>query len=117
MKIIVTTGDSDSMKFEQNGNRIKLLQKLLEAITGVYNLATGQGILSVQFLNATKGKKNVIVQNVQTLVEGHDYGGMQRVGTELKQKIIDKFVLETDMKKPLLVIVITDQVVRLLNPS
>lgn len=105
------------MLFDQMGYRITLLQKLLNEITGVYNLARERGIPNVEFLNETNGKKNVTTQNVKTVVEGHDYGGTQRVGTELKRKILDRFVLGTNMKKPMLVIVITDRAVRLLNPS
>lgn len=101
------------MVYDQKGARIKTLQKILNAIAEIYNLARDRGILTVRFLNATKGKKNVTVQTVKTVIKGHDYGGVTRIGTELKKKILDKFVLGIEMKKPLLVMVITDGEVRL----
>lgn len=104
--------DSDSMVYDQKGARIKTLQKILNAIADIYNLARKQGILTVRFLNASKGKKNVTAQTVKTVIKGHDYGGVTRIGTELKKKILDKFVLGVDMKKPLLIMVITDGAVR-----
>lgn len=105
------------MIYDQNGYRIKLLQNLLNAIAGVYNLAREQGIHTVRFLNSTKGKKNVTVQTVKNVLEGYEYGGVQRVGTELERKILARSVLGTEMEKPMLVIVITDQSVRPLYPS
>lgn len=101
------------MVYDQKGARIKTLQKILNAIAEIYNLARDRGILTVRFLNASKGKKNVTAQTVKTVIKGHDYGGVTRIGTELKKKILDKFVLGIDMKKPLLVMVITDGAVRL----
>lgn len=106
------TDDSDSMVYDQKGARIVTLQKILNSITGIYNLAREQGIMTVRFLNATKGKRNVTTKTVKTVIKGHDYGGITRIGTELKKKILDKFVLGMEMKKPLLIMVITDGGVR-----
>ncbi|KAL0639094.1 hypothetical protein Q9L58_001777 [Maublancomyces gigas] len=106
--LAILIDDSDSMVYDQKGARIKTLQKILNAIADIYNLAREQGILTVRFLNATKGKKNVTAKTVKTVIKGHDYGGVTRIGTELKKKILDKFVLGVDMKKPLLIMVITD---------
>lgn len=100
------------MVYDQKGARIKTLQKILNAIADIYNLARDRGIMTVRFLNATKGKKNVTAQTVKTVIKGHDYGGVTRIGTELKKKILDKFVLGIEMKKPLLIMVITDGAVR-----
>lgn len=113
----MTTGDSESMVDDQGGQRIKILQRLLNAIASVYNLARERGISTVRFFNALQGKKNITAQTVKTVIKGHQYGGDTRVGTELERKIIDKFVIGIEMKKPLLVIVITDQAVGSLNDS
>lgn len=106
------TDDSDSMVYEEKAIRIKQLQRVLNNFARVYTLARDNGIVSVRFLNAPKGKKNVNTVTVKTCIRGHDYGGVMRVGTELKKKILDKFVLGILMKKPLLIVVITDGGVR-----
>lgn len=105
------------MIYDQGGERIKILQRLLNAIASVYSLARENGILTARFLNAPQGKKNITPRTVKTVMKGHDYAGITRVGTELKRKILDRFVLGVEMKKPLLVIVIADQSVRSLNHS
>jgi hypothetical protein len=103
--------DSDSMKYEENGERIKTLQKTLDNIANVYGLARDQGIITVRFLNAPQGKKNVTVKTVKSVLKNHNYGGVTRIGTELKKKILDRFV-NKDMAKPLLIMIITDGAVR-----
>lgn len=111
-RVLTRTDDSDSMVYDQKGARIETLQKILNSITSIYNLAREQGIMTVRFLNAAKGKRNVTTKTVKTVIKGHDYGGITRIGTELKKKILDKFVLGMEMKKPLLIMVITDGGVR-----
>lgn len=108
----MATDDSDSMVYAQNGERIKTLQEILNNIADIYGLAKDTGISTVRFLNAAKGKKNVTAKTVKTVIKGHDYGGVTRIGTELRKKILDRFVLGKEMKKPLLVLVITDGAVR-----
>lgn len=101
------TDDSDSIVYDQKGIRIKQLQIVMNNFARVYDLARDNGIVSVRFLNTAMGKKNIKRKMVKSCIEGHTYGGVTRVGNELKNKILDKFVSE-DMKKPLLAIVITD---------
>lgn len=105
--LAILIDDSDSMKYEENGERIKTLQRTLENIASVYGLARDQGIMTVRFLNAPQGKKNVTGKTVKTVLKGHNYGGVTRIGTELKKKILDRFITK-DMQKPLLIIIITD---------
>lgn len=100
------------MIYDQGGERIRILQGLLTAIASIYTLARERGVMSARFLNAPKGKKNVTTQTVKTVIEGHDYAGVTRVGTGLKKKILDEYVLGREMKAPLLVIFIGDQPVR-----
>ncbi|KAH0612940.1 uncharacterized protein H6S33_009320 [Morchella sextelata] len=105
--LAILIDDSDSMKYEENGERIKTLQKTLDNIANVYGLARDQGIITVRFLNAPQGKKNVTVKTVKSVLKNHNYGGVTRIGTELKKKILDRFV-NKDMAKPLLIMIITD---------
>lgn len=107
----VAIDDSDSMKYDEGGVRIKTLQKILNNIADVYGLARENGIVTVRFINAPQGKKNVTPKTVRNVIKNHNYGGVTRIGTELKKKIIDKFVSE-NMEKPLLIMVITDGAVR-----
>lgn len=109
--LIIMIDDSDSMKYEENGERIKTVQKTLDNIANVYGLARDQGIITVRFLNAPQGKKNVTVKTVKSVLKNHNYGGVTRIGTELKKKILDRFVTN-DMAKPLLIMIITDGAVR-----
>lgn len=94
---------------DQSGERIKILQSLLNAITSIYTLARERGVMTARFLNAEISKKNVTPQSVGSVISGHIYGGITRVGTELKRKILDKFVVGLVMETPLLVIVIGDR--------
>lgn len=106
--VIPGTGDCESMEYDEDGDRILTLERILNAIASVYGLARDQGILRIRFLNAPKGKKNVTAKTVKTVLRDHDYGGVPKIGTELKRRILDKWVLGVNMPKPLLVIVITD---------
>lgn len=109
--MIVTTGDGDSMVYDDEGRRIDILHRLLDAIARVYDLAREKGILTTRFLNARVGSNDVTAPTVNKMITGHEYGGVVRVGTGLRGKILDKFVLGIEMKKPLLMIVIADQAV------
>lgn len=111
LKILVSTGDGDSMLYDQSGERIHILQRLLDAIASVYSLASESGVMTARFINTAQAKKNITAQTVKSVISGHDYGGITRVGSELKRKIIDNLVSQ-EMKKPLLVIIIGDQAVK-----
>lgn len=104
--------DSDSMKYSQDGEQVEQLQRLLGTIASVYTLAREQGILTVRFLNAPQDKQDVDHETSRSVLRDHEFGGVTRVGTELKNKVLDKFVSKVEMRKPLLVIVITDGPVR-----
>lgn len=92
---------------------VETLQKTLELISLIYGLARDNGIVAVRFFNSRRGKKNVTERNVGTVLKGVNFEGMARVGTELKKKIIDRFVSNEPgrMKKPLLVVTITNGIV------
>lgn len=96
------------METEQEGQRIATLKSTMKEITSVYDLANPKGIRSIKFLNAKKGLQNIKSSNWRKKFEVHDYNGMTRIGTSLQKKILDKFVWESKMIKPLLVMIITD---------
>lgn len=99
------------MEYNEGGGRKKTLKQTLQQIANVYGLARIEGIQSVRFLNTPRGRKNVTSTAVGPTLDNHNYGGVTRIGNELKKKILDKFI-SAEMGRPLLVIVITDGSVR-----
>lgn len=100
------------MDYPENVGRKKTLKKTLEEITKIYDLANATGILSVRFINHKQGKKNVTNKKVEDLFHGRIYTGFTMIGTALEKKVLKKFVLdEPNMKKPLLVMTVTDGMV------
>lgn len=100
------------METEQEGKRKETLKRTMKEITAVYDLANTKGIKSIKFLNTKKGLRNIKSTNWKKKFDAHDYDGMTRIGTSLQKKILDKFVWEEEMIKPLLVMIITDGDVR-----
>jgi hypothetical protein len=107
--------DSRSMQREEGGKRIEALRKTLNLVAKVFMLArpkksqgTEQGINAVRFLNFAKGWTNVVPKATDTIIKQHTFRHWSRIGTELKAKVLDKHVFGKSMKKPLLVITITD---------
>ena len=95
------------MRTAEGGNRIKALESTLLLIAEVYTLARSDGILAIDFLNDSTEEVDVRTDIVVEIISEHSFSGWTRIGTELKQKVLDDFV-KTDMEKPLLVITITD---------
>lgn len=100
------------MKYSRDGEQVEQLQRLLGTIASIYTLARDQGILTVRFMNAPQHKPDVNDKTSRSVLKDHEFGGVTRVGTELKNKVLDEFVSKVEMRKPLLVIVITDGPVR-----
>jgi hypothetical protein len=97
-----------SVKFEDGGTRIKTLIDTLRTVSSVYSLATkGKGISTEQFLNARKSHLNVGPGKMAGLMDQVVFEGVTPIGTKLRDKVLAKHVTK-DMKRPLLVIVITD---------
>lgn len=105
--------DSDAMIYSKDGPHVTTVQKTLGFISSIYGLARDKGIITIRFFNSRTGKRNVTDRTVKTVIKNHDFGGTARIGTELKKKIIDKFVSTEPrkMKKPLLVVTITNGMV------
>ena len=99
--------DSDSMIYEENGKRKETLIRFIDYITEIYSMANESGILAMRFMNCRGGKKNWREKS-QEYLDHHSYGGMARIGTALKRKILDKFVIgNPNQSKPLLVLIAT----------
>jgi hypothetical protein len=105
--------DSDSVINEEGGRRRETLIKYVDNITRIYKLANPKGILAIRFMNRAKGKMNYVAESSEEYLNAHDYGGVTRIGTELKKKILDIFAIgQTNQRKPLLVLVVTDGTVQ-----
>jgi len=93
---------------QDNGERKEALIQLVDHITEIYSMANESGILAMRFMNRAGGKRNWTGESKDYL-DHHSYGGVTRIGTELKRKILDEFVIrKDDQKKPLLVLIITN---------
>ena len=102
------TADSDSMINGENGARKKTLIQFVDHITEICSMANESGILAMRFMIRGGGKTNWTGKS-QEYLDHHSYGGVTRIGTELKKKILDKFATgNPNQSKPLLVLIITD---------
>lgn len=97
------------MEYEEDGNRIKTLSKILRAIVDIYGLARDEGVVAVRFFNNSRPAKNLTRANVETVIKNIEYNGVTMIGTQLQDKILKRFVLKKkDMVRPVLAIIITD---------
>lgn len=126
--------DSVSMGFEQGGKRKEALKRVLHLLAELYGAVSGdtRGIKAIRFLN---GEDDLSADNLKTkgeidrVIDNHEFEGLTCIGASLVQKILKPFVFADkpwvkgtpkklrQMKRPLLVIVITDGAVTLLPPS
>lgn len=109
--LTIATDDSTSMDMEKNGERKSVLKRMMAAITGICDLANPEGIRSVRFLNSSDNLKNVRSESWERHFDCFKYNGLSRIGSELKTKILDQYVFQSRMEKPLLIILTIDRVV------
>jgi len=64
------------------------------------------------FTNGYKGKENRTGVSSKEYLDGHSYGGLTRIGTTLREKVLDKFA-NSKQSKPLLVLIVTNRAVYL----
>ena len=103
------------MQFEEKGERIKDLQLILQRVSFAATLFDDDGV-DVRFMNQdppanmTTGVRTE--QQVEQLLSGHKFSGLTPMGGMLKRKVIDDIFVRAlrggQMRKPLLVITITD---------
>jgi len=100
------------MIYEENGARKETLIQFVDHITEIYSMANESGILSMRFMNSYRSKENWTGKSKDYLDHHNNYGGLERIGTALKERILDPFVIgNPNQSKPLLVIIVTNGVV------
>ena len=100
--------DSSSMISEENGQRMEALVRLIDHITEIYSMANESGIIAIRFMNRAGGR-NDWTRKSHEYLDHHIYGGVTRVGTAIKKRILDEFIIgNRNQKKPLLVLIATD---------
>lgn len=103
------------MRTEQNGVRINSLIKAMKCITSVYDLANPTGIRVVKLLNSKRRFLHIKHKHCGRFME-IKYDGMSRIGTALELKILNQEVWREKMKKPLLIMIVTDGDVSSMKP-
>ena len=98
--------DSDSMVSEENGKRKKTLVNFIDLTREICSMANESGP-AMRFMNRA-GEMENRTGKWQEYLDHHSYGGLTKIGTELK-KILDKFTVgDPKQSKPLLVLIVTD---------
>lgn len=113
--IVIYIDDSGSMSFEEQGERIKDLQLILQRVAFAGTLFDEDGI-DIRFMNEDPPNQQLSGirsdQQIGQIMANKRYKGLTPFGTELKKKVIDQILVPRlnsgQMRKPLLVISITD---------
>lgn len=103
------------MQFEEHGERIQDLKVVLERVAYAATLFDPDGV-NVRFMNTNLpngvGDNIRDVNSINQLLTHVKYQGLTPMGRELRRKVVDGIVLrdarQGGLKKPVLVIVITD---------
>ena len=102
------------MGIEEAGARAQTLTDTLDVTSGIYTFARNAGLTAVTLLNTSDTYPNVTQKKIKSLMNRIVFEGLTNLGTKLREKILDVHV-KPDMKKPLLVIVLSDAEV--MHPS
>lgn len=113
--IVLFVDDSGSMAFEEHGERIQDLKVVLERVAYASTLFDPDGI-SIRFMNTNlpEGQGDHIrdARQINQIVDSIKFSGLTPMGRELRKKVVDGIVLrdarQGTLKKPILVIAITD---------
>ena len=96
------------MILEENGQRKKTLIRLIKEISDIYSMANGPDTHTMHLLN-TREPEREKGEKWEDYLGRHEFGGMTRIGTELKEQILDEFVIgNSNQNKPLLVLILAD---------
>ena len=96
---------------EEDEKRKETLAQFVGHITEICSMANESGTVAVKFMNNARDIEYWTREKQKDLNQ-HSYSGLTKIGTELK-KILDKFsVGNPNQSKPLLVLIVTDGVVR-----
>ncbi|KAF2860000.1 hypothetical protein K470DRAFT_248233 [Piedraia hortae CBS 480.64] len=115
--IILFIDDSGSMSFEEDGERIKDLEVILQRVAFASTLFDDDGI-EIRFMNDEDGLTPNMLSNIRSeqqvkdIISRKRYKGLTPFGTKLREKVIDPLIISklkgSGMQKPILVIGITD---------
>ena len=104
------------MRLNDGGSNFETLRAILKAASDVYSFAGTGGLTAVRFLNTTNKYLCVGPGKIQALMNKIVFEGLTNIGTKLRDKVLENHV-NTNMRRPLLVIVITDAEVRRRRPK
>ena len=104
------------MGINENGGRAKTLATTLKATSTVYSFAQIKGIKAIRLLNSPATFLDITPKKIKSLMKNIVYEGLTNIGTKLRDKVLVNYVTP-DMKKPLLVIVLSDAEVRHPRPE
>ncbi|KAF2767663.1 hypothetical protein EJ03DRAFT_144325 [Teratosphaeria nubilosa] len=114
--VVIFIDDSGSMSFEENGERIKDLQLILQRVAFAATLFDDDGI-ELRFMNESGMPQQMTSnirseQQVEQLLANKRYKGLTPLGTELRKQVIEPMLIPKlrsgQLQKPLLIITITD---------
>ena len=114
--VIIYIDDSGSMSFEENGERIKDLQLILQRVAFAATLFDEDGI-EVRFMNDEEISPNMLShiksdQQIEQIMRTKRYKGLTPFGSRLRERVLDPLVVSNmrsgQMRKPVLIIGITD---------
>jgi len=107
--VVLLVDNSISMEVQQNGERIKTLTTTLQRVAWTYSFVSEVGgIVSIKYLNQKKGNRKVKAGHVADIIKSLRFQGLTPLGTELRNKVLKEYADAEKMKRPLLVVVITD---------
>lgn len=113
--VVIYVDDSGSMSFEENGERIKDLQLILQRAAFAATLFDDDGV-ELRFMNEDMPVQEISnirsEQQIEQILARKRYKGLTPFGTELRKKVVDPLVVSKlnsgQMQKPMLIISITD---------
>lgn len=114
--VIIYIDDSGSMSFEENGERIKDLQLILQRVAFAATLFDEDGI-EIRFMNDEEIPPQQLSnvksdQQIEGIMRTKRYKGLTPFGTKLREKVLDPLVISkmrsNQFRKPVLIIGITD---------
>ncbi|GAA5962937.1 hypothetical protein JCM21900_005349 [Sporobolomyces salmonicolor] len=112
--VVLYCDDSGSMAFEEGGSRIDDLKLIVSRVAYAASLFDDDGI-EVRFMNSrVEGNGLRTEQEAMALVQQVKFSGLTPLGTALNNKVIEPLILgparANRLKKPVLVIAVTDGV-------
>lgn len=89
-------------------NQKSELEQGLKTIARIYSIIATRKIRAIRFTVREEEFNNVGEEDVTELVRKHHFSGATQLDKPLKRKILDPFVNNDQLSRPLLVVTITD---------